>query len=84
MKKIEFSKDERDAIVSRIQDYFEAELEQEIGSIPAELLLQFFAEEIGPFFYNRGLNDAQAVFRAKLDEIDDTIYALEQREARTR
>ena len=84
MKPIEFSKDERTAIVSRIRDYFQTEMDQEIGNIPAEMLLRFFTEQIGPFYYNRGLADAQAVFASKLDDINDAIYALEQREALTR
>lgn len=80
MKKIEFTKEERTAITGRIQRYFADELEFEIGNIPAELVLGFFSEEIGGYFYNRGLYDAQAVFRGQLDAIDDSIYALEQRE----
>lgn len=84
MKKIEFSKEETAEIVGRIQDYFRTELDQDIGNIPAEMLLRFFTEQVGAFYYNRGLNDAQQVFMSKLDDISDTIYALEQREARMR
>ena len=84
MKPIKFEKEERAAIVAKIQRYFVDELDSEIGGIPAELLLNFFTEAIGPFYYNRGLNDAQAVFARSLDTVNDEIYGLEQREARTR
>ncbi len=84
MKKITFDKPERAAIVAKIQTYFTAELDQPIGVIPAELLLNFFSESIGPFYYNQGLNDAQAVLAKSLDDINDQIYGLEQREARAR
>lgn len=84
MKKIAFSRETRAEIVGRIQRYFNAELEQEIGAIPAELLLGFFAETVGPYFYNQGLADAQAVFAKSLDDVNDRIYGLEQREARLR
>lgn len=84
MKKITFEKPERAAIVAKIQNYFVNELDSEIGAIPAELLLAFFAESIGPFYYNQGLADAQAVFAKSLDGINDQIYGLEQREARAR
>ena len=84
MKKIAFEKAERAAIVGKIQRYFVDELDSEIGSIPAEQLLNFFTETIGPFYYNQGLNDAQAVFLRTMDNVGDEIYALEQREARTR
>ncbi|MEO6012291.1 MAG: DUF2164 domain-containing protein [Devosia sp.] len=84
MKKIAFDKPERAAIVGKIQRYFVDELDSEIGSIPAEQLLYFFTETIGSFYYNQGLNDAQAVFIRTMDNVGDEIYALEQREARAR
>lgn len=84
MRPIRFEKDERQAIVARIQSYFEAELDGPIGAMPAEALLAFFTEEIGPFYYNQGLADAQAVFAKSLDDINDRIYGLEQRQARAR
>jgi len=84
MKPIKFEKEERAAIVSRIQRYFVDEMESEIGAIPAELLLNFFTEQIGPFYYNQGLGDAQAVLVRMVDNINDEIYGLEQREARAR
>jgi uncharacterized protein (DUF2164 family) len=84
VKSNKFEKEERAAIVSRIQRYFVDELESEIGAIPAELLLNFFTEQIGPFYYNQGLGDAQAVLGRLVDNINDEIYGLEQREARAR
>jgi len=84
MKPIKFEKDERAAIVSKIQRYFVDELDSEIGAIPAELLLAFFTAQIGPFYYNQGLGDAQAVVARMIDNINDEIYGLEQREARAR
>ena len=84
MKKLKFEKEERAAIVGKIQRYFVDELESQIGVIPAEQLLNFFTETIGPFYYNQGLNDAQAVFAKAVDIVGDEIYGLEQREARAR
>jgi uncharacterized protein (DUF2164 family) len=48
------------------------------------MLLNFFTDTIGGFYYNQGLADAQAVFAKSLDDVNDMIYALEQRDARTR
>ena len=82
MKPIKFEKEQREAVVGRIRRYFSKELEQPIGVIPAEQVLNFFSEEIGPFYYNQGLADAQAVVARSIDNVNDEIYALEQREAR--
>jgi len=79
MKKIKFSPEERSALVESIQTYFREELEQDIGAIPAELLMQFFAEEMAGYFYNRGLYDSQAVLMKEMDNITDAIYSLEQK-----
>ena len=78
MKKLTFSKEEKKLIIHRIQDYFADELDQDIGQIPAEMLLNFFTEQFGNYYYNRGLNDAHAGFMGKMDDFADLIYSLEQ------
>lgn len=78
MSDIKFSKKETDLIVSKIKDYFNDELDQEIGGFEAEFLIDFFAKEIGPYFYNRGLSDAQVLFTEKADELSYLIEALEK------
>jgi uncharacterized protein (DUF2164 family) len=75
---IKFSPAEKDIIVRKIKLYFSEELHQQIGGFDAEFLLDFFAKEIGAYFYNRGLYDAQAVLSSKLDDIHDAIYQLER------
>lgn len=77
MRTIEFKPDEKAALIQRIQLYFREELEQEIGQFPAEFLLDFFTEEIGPYYYNRGLFDAQAVLEKRMETVGDAIFELE-------
>ncbi|MEM9335414.1 MAG: DUF2164 domain-containing protein [Pseudomonadota bacterium] len=78
MRKIEFSKDEKDSLVRKIQRYFREELDQEIGQFPAEFLLDFFTEEVGAFYYNRGLFDAQTAVQQRVDAISEAIDELKQ------
>jgi len=78
MADIKFTDEEKAVIVRKIQLYFTEELKQEIGRFDAEFLLEFFAEEVGAYFYNRGLHDAQAILSAKLDDLNDSISMLEQ------
>ena len=78
MPKIAFKKDEKERIVQKLQRYFNVELDQELGQFDAEFLLDFFSEEIGGFYYNRGLSDAQAILHEKVEHIADAIYALEK------
>lgn len=72
-----FSEAEKAEIVAKIQKYFNRELGQDIGSFDAEFLLDFFAREIGNYFYNQGLYDAQAILSARLDDLNDAISQLE-------
>jgi uncharacterized protein (DUF2164 family) len=61
MPTVEFSKEEIEGIISKIQLYFQKELDQEIGQFDAEFLLDFFSKEVGAYYYNRGLYDAQTI-----------------------
>ncbi|MDP2562332.1 DUF2164 domain-containing protein [Psychrobium sp. 1_MG-2023] len=78
MSDVEFTNQEKEAIVEKLQSYFEAELQQEIGQFDAEFLLDFFSKEVGGYYYNRGLHDARAIFESKIELIDDDIYAIEK------
>ncbi len=78
MAKIEFSKAEKELITRKVQMYFREELDQELGQFDAEFLLDFFAEEVGAYFYNRGVRDAQSVIEAKVADINDALYEIEK------
>ncbi len=78
MSDIEFSKDEKELLVQKVQLYFSEKLDQEIGQFDAEFLLNFFSKEIGVYFYNQGLNDAQAVLSSRLESIVEAIYEIEK------
>lgn len=78
MSSIEFTNQEKAVLVEKLQRYFDNELDQELGQFDAEFLLDFIAKEIGVYFYNRGLYDAQAVLDHKFDELKDAIEQIEQ------
>ena len=78
MSKIEFSKNEKEVIVRKAKLYFSEELDQEIGRFEAEFLLDFFSEEIGSYYYNRGLYDALSVIESRLESINEAIYEIEK------
>lgn len=78
MSKIEFTKEEKELLVKKIQYYFNDELDQKIGQFDAEFLLDFFSEEVGVYYYNRGLYDAQTILESKLEDISEAIYEIEK------
>ncbi|MDC0011245.1 DUF2164 domain-containing protein, partial [Porticoccaceae bacterium] len=44
----------------------------------AEFLLDFFSEEVGAYYYNRGLSDAKLILEQKLESITDAFYEIEK------
>ena len=78
MSDIEFTKEEKEILVKKIKTYFEEELGQDIGQFDAEFLLSFITKEIGVYFYNRGLNDAQVILQSRFESVTDAIYELEK------
>ena len=78
MTTIQFTSEEKQLLVRKIQLYFSEELNQQIGGFDAEFLLDFFSGEVGAYFYNRGLYDAQAALADRLEDIQDSIFQLEK------
>lgn len=70
------AKPDKDAIVAKLQAFVEKEFGLDLGQFEAGDLLNFFADEVGPFFYNQGLRDAQAIVRKRVDDIGEAIDNL--------
>lgn len=75
---IEFSPEEKAVIGKKVQRYFSEELDQDLGQFEAEFLLDFFSKEIGAFYYNRGLYDAQTVLENRFEDLKDSLYEIEK------
>jgi len=77
MSAIKFTNTEKTLLIDKLQRYFERELDQELGQFDADFLLDFFTNELGAVYYNRGLYDAQALMSAKIELIAEQIVELE-------
>ncbi|QWP78003.1 DUF2164 domain-containing protein [Lysobacter sp. K5869] len=78
MEAIKFNDDEKARLVAKLQRYFSEELKQSIGRFDAEFMLDFLSEELGAYYYNRGVADAQAVLAARVDDLTDAMWQLER------
>ena len=78
MKPIQFSREETADITAKLRAYFRDELEIDLAALPAEMLLDFLGREIGPFFYNRAVYDAQALVAKKAEDIIEALAGLER------
>ena len=76
---IEIPKEKKKALVRAVQSYFEEKLDQEIGDLGSELLIDFFVKELGPAVYNQAIQDAQAFLQDKLVDMDVQLHEEEPR-----
>ena len=72
--KIELSKQQRTDAIASIKQYFECNLPEPIGDLPAGLLLDFFLEEIGPAVYNKAVHDAQTRLQLRVADLDAELF----------
>ena len=75
---IKFAKPQQELLTQKLQQYFARELNSDLGGFDAQFLLDFIAQEIGVYFYNQGLLDAQTVLSKKIYDIQDAIGQLEK------
>ena len=71
---IELTKEEIANVIPSLQRYFRQERDEELGDLPAKLLLDYLLKEIAPFAYNRGVRDAEKYFRGKVEDLSAICF----------
>ena len=77
LSKIDLSKKSRADAIASIQRYFEENMPEPIGELPAGLLLDFFLEEVGPVIFNRAVADAQTRMQLRVADLTGELYVDE-------
>jgi uncharacterized protein (DUF2164 family) len=77
MTEIEISKQARADAIASLRRYFEENMPEPIGDLPAGLLLNFILEEIGPTIYNQAISDAQTRMQQRVSDLTGELYANE-------
>lgn len=78
MSRIELDNPTREALSRLLRQHLKAELDVEIEPFDGLDLLDFLAETLGPYFYNQGLHDAQAIVQKRVDEIVEAVHQIEK------
>ena len=73
---ISISRKNKDKIIQDLQEWFQENLDQEIGSLDAEFLTDFFTENVGGLYYNQALKDVHTLIYEKTESLADNIYDL--------
>ena len=77
MTTIELSKEARAEAVASLKRYFEENMPEPIGDLPAGLLLSFFLEDVGPVIYNKAISDAQQRIQQRVVDLNGELFADE-------
>ena len=77
-KPIELSREARHAAAAGLRKVLTEELDVDVGSLQAEMVLDRLLRDLGPVIYNRALSDCRAVVAAKAEDMDEALYGLQR------
>ena len=77
MKPITLSPEAKKQAIASVRRFFAAQLEQDIGDLKADLVLDYFLREVAPSVYNTAINDAQVYFRDRAADLEAVCYQPE-------
>ena len=76
--RVELSAERRSSLVAAIRAFFQERLDDDIGDLKAELILDFFVRELGPPVYNQAIRDAHGFIQDKLIDLEGAFYEPEE------
>ncbi|GCL70605.1 hypothetical protein PN4B1_05070 [Paenibacillus naphthalenovorans] len=81
---LKISKEQKEQMVWRVQQYFEKERTESIGNLEAEQLIDFMIGLVGPPVYNHAIGDARRTLLERMSALEDELYSLEKPVGRSR
>ena len=73
MSEIELSPAQRDLLRDRLSKYYEETFNLELEQFDAEFFVDFIAQELGPLFYNAGIEEAIRTHLAWSERIQEEM-----------
>jgi uncharacterized protein (DUF2164 family) len=71
---MELNRQQRADAIASLKRYFEENLPEPIGDLPAGMLLDYILEEIGPLVYNQAISDAQSRLSTVVADLTGDLY----------
>ncbi len=66
---IELKKEVRAVLVESLKRYYWNERDEEITKLGAELMLDFIVNEIGPYIYNKAIEDSHDYMNERIEDL---------------
>ena len=67
---MKLNEENKSVLKQKIIDFYEGEMDEELGEIRAEMILDFFINDLSKEIYNKGVEDARDWYRSKFDELN--------------
>lgn len=75
---IKLPKEQKAELISNVKQYFIEDRSEDISDLASELLIDFMIKELGPFIYNKAIDDVRKLMNEQMSRIDDELYSLEK------
>ncbi|CAI8981994.1 DUF2164 domain-containing protein [Brevibacillus sp. IT-7CA2] len=72
------TREQMEYLVHQVQRYFIEERSETLGNLETEELIAFFSKELGPFYYNQGVQDSRKLLVERMSSLEDELYVLEK------
>jgi len=66
---LDLKKDVREVLTEDLKRYFWNERDEELSNLGAELLLDFIITHIGPYIYNKGIEDSYTYMSERIEDL---------------
>lgn len=73
-KPIELRPQKRADAIASLQQYFDENMPEPLGDLPANLLLNFILEDIGPAIYNQAVTDAATRMQQRAADLEGELF----------
>jgi uncharacterized protein (DUF2164 family) len=77
---IDLSPEQKKKFLDEIVYYFETERDEKLGIIASESVLDFFLDTLGPYLYNKALEDAKHWYSGRMEDVEADFYTLYKQE----
>jgi uncharacterized protein (DUF2164 family) len=75
---IKLPKEQKEQILANLQSYFELERSETLGNLAAEQLIDFMIQQLGPYLYNKAIEDARQMLLEKMAGLEEELYSLQK------
>ena len=66
---IELSREQKEKAAAVIKAYVEEQWETEIGALKSAFFVDFLCENVGKYFYNKGIADCASYMEEKVEDL---------------